>query len=227
MSPLKSTLHGICSEVAAEFEGWHFAAGAFKNTAPQHSTLEIDLGLSFARGSTPLQPTIRINHKRSMAIFKQVSGYGLPTSIVPFQNIPHLLQHVPEELRISAWILSDKNLHMSLVSPSKEQQRGMIDVAESRSVLRAVLMDGAALFGKLYDLGSEESFLRNFPPKYETRSEKIPYDEFERDKGIMACIVHFLLGDLDFVHEYRSDRYKTIFPKKITQLDKLISIFKG
>jgi hypothetical protein len=162
-----------------------------------------------------------------MEIFKQVSGYGLPTSIVPFQNIPHLLQHVPEELRIASWILADKSLHVSLVSPSKEQQRGMIDVTESRSILRAVLMDGIALFGKLYDLSSEEDFLRNFPPKYETRSEKIPYDEFERDKGIMVCIVQFLRGNLDFVYEYRSDSYKTVFPKKIKQLDNLISSFKS
>lgn len=51
-----------------------------------------------------------------------------------------------------------------------------------------------------------------------------PYDELERQKGVMMCIVRSLLGDFDFVERYRSDDFKTIFPKRTVELDKLAAV---
>jgi hypothetical protein len=223
MTTFKARLYDICDEVASEFQNWRFSSGAFKNKALGHSTMEINLGLSFRTGNTPLQPSILIKHKKSMALFKKLNGYEQPTSIVLFQNIAQLLEHMPNELRITATILADKNLHVSLAAPSEGSQKRLIDITQSRSALRAVMMDGIGLIGKLYNLSSEESFLQNLPPQYETRSDKIPYDEFEKNKGVMICIIRALCGDFDSIHEYRKDTYKTIFPKPTKEIDGLIS----
>lgn len=57
--------------------------------------------------------------------------------------------------------MGDKATYDSLVSPSGDAR--MIDVTESLSALRSVLMDGIDLIGKLYDFSSEEGFLRDLP----------------------------------------------------------------
>ena len=162
MTTFKARLYDICDEVASEFQNWRFSSGAFKNKALGHSTMEINLGLSFRTGNTPLQPSILIKHKKSMALFKKLNGYEQPTSIVLFQNIAQLLEHMPNELRITATILADKNLHVSLAAPSEGSQKRLIDITQSRSALRAVMMDGIGLIGKLYNL---QSFRRKLPAK--------------------------------------------------------------
>jgi hypothetical protein len=63
------------------------------------------------------------------------------------------------------------------------------------------------------------------PPKYATRHVNSPYDEFERQKGVMVCVIHAYLGDFGFVEHYVSDEYKTIFPKRVTELNKLLAAF--
>ncbi len=99
----------------------------------------------------------------------------------------------------------------------------MINISEAKSLLRATLLDGIQLINRLYDLSSEEHFLRGLPPQYATFSDTIPYDEFERSKGVMLCIVRVLIGEPGFVEHYRSDSYKTIFPKRIKELDNVIA----
>ncbi|PXX45215.1 hypothetical protein [Undibacterium pigrum] len=224
MGSLKNKLYEICSDVASEYPGWDFSSGEFKNKSLKHSTLAINLGFGFALNNTPLQPAIFIYHKRSMALFKKLNGYDQPTSIVRFQSVPHLLKHMPENLRRICWILADKNLQMNVAPPSEGAQKAMIDITESRPILRAVVADGIALIEKLYHLDSEESFLRNLPPKYTPGSDKVPYDEFERSKGVMVCIARALTGDFDFTYNYRDDSYSTVFPKRIKEIDSLLEI---
>lgn len=223
MSTFKARLYDICSEVASEFQNWTFSSGEFKNKTLKHTTLIISPGFSFERNSTPLQPAIFVNHKRSMSLFRKLNGNELPTSMVLFQVIAQQLGHIPDDLRGVSWIFDDKNLQMTLAPPSEQAKKRMIDISESRSVLRSVMMDGIDVINKLYDLSSEENFLRNFPPKYKTRASTIPYDEFEKQKGIMVCIVRALIGDFDFIEKYRSDSYQTIFPKRIKELDNVIA----
>lgn len=156
-----------------------------------------------------------------MDLFKKLNGYELPTSIVNFQNLANQLVHIPEELRLRASIIEDRTLHVALVSPSEEAQRRIVDVSDCRPFLRSVMLDGIDLIERLYDFSSEENFLDNLPPKYTPRSDKIPYDEFERQKGVMMCIVRALLGDFEFVEKYQSDSYQTIFPKRTKELENL------
>jgi hypothetical protein len=223
MSSFKAKVYELCGEVVSEFPGWSFASGVFKNKTLKHTNLAIGPGFSFRDGNTSLQPALVIEHKKSMAMFKKLIGYDQPTSIVPFQNVAQLLQHTPQELRLGGWILEDKNLQMTVAPPSETARHRMIDLAEARSVLRAVIMDGIALIGTLYDLSSEDNLLRSLPPKYNTRASTIPYDEFERNKGVMMCIVRALAGDFDFAESYRSDSYQTVFPKRIKEIDNVIA----
>jgi hypothetical protein len=131
---------------------------------------------------------------------------------------------MPKNLRGLCWILADKNLQMNLAPPSEEAKKQMIDVTESLPILRAMMTDGIALIKELYHLDSEEGFLRNLPPKYIPGSDKVPYDEFEKSKGVMVCIARALTGDFDFAYKYRDDNYSTIFPKKIKEIDSLLEV---
>jgi hypothetical protein len=221
MSTFKEKLYALCAEVASEFEGWRFSSGQFKNSSLKHSTLVIGLGFHIALGYTPLQPAIFIEHKRTMRLFKKIIGFEQPTSIVVFQNIPHLLSHAAEELRLHAAIFADKALQMRL-APPKDGGKSIVDVKDAAQPLRDAVMDGINLIEQLYDFRSEDDFLRGLPPKYTTRSPTIPYDEFERTKGVMFCIVRMLVGDFDFIEKYVGDGYQTIFPKRIDHLDKLM-----
>jgi hypothetical protein len=223
MSTFKKRLYEICGEVASEFQDWIFLSGTFTNKKLRHTTIAISPGFSFARNSTPLQPAILINHKKSMDLFKNLNGYELPTSTLQFQNVAQMLEYMPDDLRQGCYVLEDKNLQMTLAPPSELAKKRMVDVTEAQPVLRAMMMDGIAIIDKLYDLSSEENLLINFPPKYNTRSNTIPYDEFERNKGVMVCVVRALLGDFDFVEEYRSDGYRTIFPKRIKEIDNIMA----
>jgi hypothetical protein len=219
----KTRVHDLCIESASEFPGWSFASGVFKNKALKHTTLTIDPGFFFANGNTPFQPCIALLHKRSMTLFKSLNGYNQPTSIVNFQIVPQLLEYTPDALRRGGSIVEDKSIQMKLAPPSKPAAARMIDISEAKSLLRATLLDGIQLINRLYDLSSEEDFLRGLPPQYATFSDTIPYDEFERSKGVMLCIVRVLIGEPGFVEHYRSDSYKTIFPKQIKELDNIIA----
>jgi hypothetical protein len=43
-------------------------------------------------------------------------------------------------------------------------------------------------------------------------------------KGVLMCIARIILGDFDFVERYRGDNFKTIFPKRLDEIDKIISV---
>jgi hypothetical protein len=185
----------------------------------KHSTIEIWLGFHIARGNTPFQPSIVVRHKRSIRLFKKLIGFEQPTSIVVFQNIPHMLKHSAES-RQYAWIWADKELQMGGAAP-RDGGKSIVDIEDAAQPLRNAVLDGIGLFEQLYDFRSEDDFLRSLPPRYTTRAATIPYDEFERNKGVMFCIVRMLLGDFDFTEKYVSESYQTIFPKRMDVLNKL------
>jgi hypothetical protein len=223
MRTLKTDIYQICEEVAAEFENWTFVSGAFKNKTLKHSDLCVSPGFYFKSDTTPFQPSVEISHKKSMKLFEKILGYNKVTSLVYFQTIGHPLQYFSEHLRCGASIYADKAFTISS-SPNPESTIAkMIDLTESKPILRAMMKDGIAIIEKYYDLSSEENFLKNLPPKYKTRHSNSPYDEMDKQKGVMICIVRILLGDFDFVEYYRNDEYKTDFPKSIDDLDKIIA----
>lgn len=83
------------------------------------------------------------------------------------------------------------------------------------------MKDAIAFIDGHYDLSSEENFLKGLPPKYETRHPNSPYDEMDATKGVVMCLVKILLGDFDFIGQYMSDEYKTVFPKRMADLQKI------
>lgn len=74
---LKDEIYQICAEVAAEFEGWAFAVGNFKNKSLKHSDLFILPGFGFKEDSTPLQPAVSVLNKRTSILSKSIIGYNL------------------------------------------------------------------------------------------------------------------------------------------------------
>lgn len=224
MSTFKSELFQICREVAEEWVDWSFVSGTFKNKSLKHTELQIHPAFAFRSGNTPLQPAVWMENKKSMALFKKILGRTRATSIVKFQVIAQDLHYMPEQLRRGCTILEDKQSLSAHLSPAHYDSvtKTLVEVSEAKPVLRAMMEDGIATIKRLYDLSSEDNFLHNLPPKYET-FKTLPYDEMDRQKGIMLCIVHILLGDFDFVEKYRSDEFKTQFPKQIDDLDKIIA----
>jgi hypothetical protein len=85
------------------------------------------------------------------------------------------------------------------------------------------LKDAIDFINNHYNLSSEQALLNALPTKYTLRHEKLIYDEMEKSKGLMLCIVRILLGDFEFVERYRSDDFKTIYPKRIAELDKIMA----
>lgn len=223
MSTFKSNLFEICKDVAVEFPDWIFVSGQFKNKSLRHTDLIIHPGFGFDNGITPLQPGVIVNHKRSMALYKKINGYELSTSIVNFQAVSQTLIYMPECFRLTSWISQNKKNYLFESKASKVVEAVTMDITEAYSVLVAMMKDGISFIEKHYDLSSEENFLKKLPPKYTTRHVNSPYDELEKQKGVMMCIVHILLGDFDFVERYQSADFETIFPKRTTELDKIMS----
>jgi hypothetical protein len=223
MGTFKSDLSGICKEVAREFQGWSFVSDVFKNKTLEHTELQVAPCFGFKGGdSTPLQPTTAIFNKKAMALSKQILGTDGPTSVILFRHLMDNLNNTPENLRGHCWIVKDKQLFMKLAPSAKEMEDKYVDISEARPVLKAMLQDGILILQKYFNLSGEEGLLNGLPPKY-VPSNQIVYDEMERHKGVMVCIVRILLGDFDFVERYASDDFVTTFPKRRAELDKVIA----
>jgi hypothetical protein len=139
------------------------------------------------------------------------------------QTVHPELKYVPENWRRGCKILQDRKLFLKLAAPVEpEISKKYADITEARPLIEAVVKDGMELLVKYYDFSSEENMLRALPPKYKVFNGS-PSRVMEESEGVMMCIVHILLGDFDFVKQYRSDDYKTNLPKRIADLDKIIA----
>jgi hypothetical protein len=239
MTTLKEDLFGTCNEIAAKFPGWAFINGQFKNKSLKHTDFIVHLGFGFDhKNSTALSPSVWLENKKCknlcVKLLQLKSNSHAIVSMINFQAIHDELAYIPEKFRSLCWIEQNKltkEAYLSAMrnffakSPPGTAEKiwdHTLDFTEARPVLEAVLRDGITLIERHYDLSSEANFLRALPPKY-TPSRGIPYDEMERQKGLMMCIVHILLGDFDFVERYRSEAFVTIYPKRTTELDKIIA----
>ncbi|WP_123863713.1 hypothetical protein [Burkholderia plantarii] len=234
MNTFKSNIYEICSEVVGEFPGWKFVSGRFKNGALKHSELIIDPGLFFERGFTSMQPSICIRNKRCEALYSKIFEIKkpqiIPVSLVNFQVIADSLEYMPEAMRVRCLICEDKISYLMAIKGSTDAseemkmnlQNAAVGVGDARSVLVSMVKDGISFIANHYDLSSEENLLRGLPAKYLTRN-KIPYDEMEKQKGVILCVVRILLGDFDFVERYADADFKTIFPKRTDELDRIVA----
>jgi hypothetical protein len=222
VSTFKNDVYDICDAVANEFSGWTFASGQFKNKSLKHSDLIVHPGFGFERGTTPLQPSVTVNNKRAIKLSKQLLGVGRATSIVNFQVIAHALVHTPENFRLGALIVEERDAFLTAAKTTPAVQQRTLDIADAYPLLVATMKDGIAFIETHYALLSEEALLKALPPVYTTRHENSPYDQMEKQKGVDMCIVRTLLGDFEFVERYLSDDFKTIFPKRMDELNKII-----
>lgn len=225
MGTFKDDLFDTCKDVAEAFPGWKFSAGEFKNKTIKHTDLVIPLGFGFVNGRTPLSPAVFIENKKTMKLFMSLIGFRQPTSILLFRELANELTRVPETFKVSAWIEQDKRGYLAAlasIDKTDENASKVIDLTEARAILEMVMLDGIALIERHYDLTSEENLLNALPPKYIPRNN-IPYREYEQQKGLMMCIVRVVLGDFEFVERYCSDEYKTVYPKRTGDLDKIVA----
>jgi hypothetical protein len=222
MGTFKADIFGICSDVAAEFSGWSFVSGQFKNKTLKHTDLLIDPGFAFRQGTTPVQPSVAVDNKNVGILCKRIFGGASPASIVSLQVVAHMLEYTSEKLRLGFWVVQNKEEFLSVGRPSESVIDKTLDITEARSALIATMEDGISFIDKHYDLSSEERLLQALPATYVTRHAKSPYDEMDRWKGVMVCVIHVLLGDFGFVDRYLSDDFETIFPKRTADLEKII-----
>lgn len=224
MSTFKTDLYEMCGQVAADFPGWSFGSGQFKTNALKHTELVVHLGLGFEQGLTPVCPSINIYNKKLSRLCRYIFSENGCASMVSMQVVAHTLKYLPEKLRTGFWIAQDKRSYLSLARPSEAVKDVTVDLAEARLVLVDVMRDAIHFIENHYDLSSENALLCGLPAKYTTRHVNSPYDQMEKMKGVMFCLVRILLGDFDFVENYRGDNYKTIYPKRIQDLNKIIDV---
>lgn len=225
MGTFKEKLYEICKEVASEFPGWGFTAGQFKNKSLKHTDISIPLGFAFENGRTPLQPSVHLENKKTVKLYKNLMGSSVSTSFMTFQDLANELTNIPEKFRVSARINQNKEGYLAYLASTNRTHLAdrVIDITEVKPILQAVMRDGIALIERHYDLSSEENFLKALPPKYTPRNQA-PYREFEQQKGVMMCVVRLVLGDFEFVERYCSDEYQTSYPKRTVELDKIIAV---
>jgi len=229
----KTDLYAICVDVATEFPGWNFASGEFKNKTLKHTDLAIYLGFGFDAGMTPVQPSVSIINKRVTKLCNYIfeKNRFFSTSMVYMQDVAQLLKFTPEKMRTGYDISEDKDDFLRVARKDnyfKEETVKMldettVDVSEAHAALVATLKDGIDFINNHYDLSEESALLKALPPKYTTRHQNIAYDQMETGKGVVLCLVRILLGDFDYVVRYRSDDFKTVYPKQIAELDKIIA----
>jgi hypothetical protein len=213
MASLKSELRAICLEIAREHPGWTFAGGMFQNKTLLHSKLTI-LPFHAGNGSYVVQPWASVDNKKASKLMKQILGGAMSISDLSFQRLSD------EYRKGGIHRIWRKKLQFIPTSggpvPWPAEWR---DLSEAPSYLRDVVRDGIGFLNEYYDFSSEENLLRHLPT-----SEKIgSQGGMEAGQGVCQCIAHVLLGDFDFVEYYRSDDFKTVYPKRIEALDKIIA----
>jgi len=226
----KDSVYDICKSVAQQLEGWEFVSGAFRKKALKHVELGVLPGFGFKSGHTPLIPSISVRSKSVEDLSSRVFGkWNIPVSLVSFQTIRNDLKWIPQELRGTISITQDKEGYVNAIrarqmdeDTARKLETLAMSLTDLAEFLVLMMRDALCFIEEHYDLSSEESLLRFLPAKY-TPSTKVPYSEWEMQKGVMMCLVRIVLGDFDFVEHYRSDEFKTIYPKQYAALDKIIA----
>lgn len=224
MSSLKSELFQLCNEVASEFEGWNFVGDVFKNKTLKHTELIVRPWFSFKGGENPMTsigPAVFIVNKKLMALSQQVIGYKPIYALrIEFQSVRDELQHFPENLRISGAIWARRQRFTDHHGTEMPWPDNWITLAEARSAINGMLLDSIALIDKYYDLSSEENLLNNLP--LDPRVVGF-HGGIEQLSGVLLCLTHVMRGDFDYVEHYCGDDFKTVYPKKTEDLNKIVA----
>jgi hypothetical protein len=220
VATLKEKVDEICNEVSAEFPGWEFRDGYFKKGILKKCDLVISGGFAYKNFSTCLKPSVKIDHKPSNRLCKEIVGFAYRTSILGFDAVEGFRGHFKPNWNNGLVVNSRYELFLAAPEAKKHADR-YIDISDARPVMRAMLQDGITLLDRYYDQTSEDSLLSGLPPKYQPHYRHDDPPGLNGTSGIAACIAHIYVGDFEFFEWYRSDACKTIAPKKVSDLNKI------
>ena len=118
MPTFKEKVVAICAEVAAEFEGWKFTEGLFKNGSLKHTNLIVSPGFSFDQETTFFQPVIRVEHKKSVRLCKKLIGSSYNTAIIRLDDAADF-GGVFQKTWMNALVVPDKAQFLRLVPDAR------------------------------------------------------------------------------------------------------------
>lgn len=132
----------LCKTVAADYSGWEFAAGAFKNKTLTPCIKLINPLWTFSLGSALSQPVAGFQHKIISPLYKKILASE------------------------SYWLSG-----MSLIDPSTQFRihERFYDVVEDKAEekIRRILELGMKALDENYDFSSEQSLFEKMPKDYE------------------------------------------------------------
>lgn len=88
-----------------------------------------------------------------------------------------------------------------------------VEDGHTEQVLLKTIDTAFLILDKYYHYNDEESLLRNLPLNY----EEVP--------GVYYCLARAILGDYDFIRDYRMDKIETIRPKRYDDIDKIMDYY--
>lgn len=216
---IKPTIFRICSEIANEFPDWSFSAGKFKNKTLRHTDLVVSPFSDFKGGKCSVNPAAAIVNKNTIALGNNILGRDpIYTSVILHKR--QLEEYRGEKAVRTIWPEKFAFIDAQGVCRSPQDWPvSFIVLNEAPGYLRKVLQDGIGFLKQYYDFTSEEHLLRHLPA-----SEKVwAVGGMEEGAGVMQCLAHIVVGDFRFVEYYCSDDFKTVYPKKTPDLDKIIA----
>jgi hypothetical protein len=224
----KSDIFEICNEIANGYDGWRFSSsGEFKNSALKHTDLIVHPGFMFdgVVPSCSVAPSAAIENKKITKLFKEIIG-----------RKPHWTFAIQFQLESNDYLGKTSVSH---IYPSKTPftsphgvpnywPESFITKDQAAEYLRRVLSDGIVFLERYFDFTSEECMLQHLPTSYRwmehgIQNTGIRGSFYEKEDGIKFCLAAIILGDFEFVEKYLSEEFKTVYPKRIQDLEKIVA----
>ncbi len=147
----KAEIIDLCIQTAAQFPGWEFSAGAFKNKEASPCIKVVHPFWSFGPGTALSQPAFGFRHKVINGLFKKLMG--VDTAMLSFCDL-------------------DLGVRSSVYFSGLRFYDIAADKAEEK--IRLMLADGIEELDKKYDFSSERNLLETMP-KYSGETLDVCY----------------------------------------------------
>jgi len=224
---LRTVIHSLCKQIAAETSEWQFSSGkdfgtgSFKRKDIKFADAKICPCFNFKVGTTcNMQWEVVVNHQKLAALCNEIIPWPYWTlSEIGFKGVvPGYKSGDPDKHPVSS--IWTPNMYEYYRQQGKSWPRGWILVADCEPYLRKAFADGQALIAQYYDLSSERALLENLPTQKGVVGDA-GRGGLEGDFAIMYCLARMSLGDFDFFELYRSEEFETVYPKNTKSLDQL------
>ncbi|HEY6529437.1 MAG TPA: hypothetical protein VIZ65_12135 [Cellvibrionaceae bacterium] len=138
----KAEIIEVCIQTAAQFTGWEYSAGAFKNKEASPCIKVVHPFWSFSPGTALSQPAVGFQHKFLSALFKKLTN-------------------------TEAYMLSFCDIAERPSKYSSGFRFYDIEADRAEEKIKTMLMDGIVALEKKYDFSSEKNLLENMPKHLE------------------------------------------------------------